>query len=156
MIQTAPMQSTGSAILEIRRRSGLTWDELSDLFEVSRRSVHHWASGKVVSAKNDSHVWRVLAVIRLLDKGEAKKTRALLLASQDGKPSAFELLQSGRYEEIAQWAAGVQDVVRTVISRKSSEARRLPSVTTVLSSTGDRPDIPTNSRVAHPRRPKKA
>src|SRR6185503_7037508 len=43
--QKAPV---GPAIMEIRRLSGMTWEQLANLFEVSRRTVHFWASGKAL------------------------------------------------------------------------------------------------------------
>ena len=39
-------QPAGAAIGELRRLSGLTWDQLARIFSVSRRSLHFWASGK--------------------------------------------------------------------------------------------------------------
>jgi len=61
----------GTAIAELRRRSGLTWDQLARLFEVSRRSVHFWASGKVMAAAHEEHLQRVLAAVRRLDRGSS-------------------------------------------------------------------------------------
>src|SRR5262245_8901698 len=55
-IEPAATETVGAAVMEIRRRSGLTWEELGDLFGVSRRSVHHWASGKTVSPRHDQLV----------------------------------------------------------------------------------------------------
>ena len=75
-----PTESTAEAIMEIRRRSGLTWQELAELFEVSRRSAHHWANGNPVSAGRERTIRRMLAAIRHLDRGSQVDTRALLLA----------------------------------------------------------------------------
>ena len=50
-----PAESTAEAIMEIRRRSGLTWQELGDLFDVSRRSIHHWANGKASQRRERSN-----------------------------------------------------------------------------------------------------
>ena len=36
-VEHKPVESTAEAIMEIHRRSGLTWEELGDLFDVSRR-----------------------------------------------------------------------------------------------------------------------
>ena len=95
-----PAESTAEAIMEIRRRSGLTWQELGELFEVSRRSVHHWANGKPVSAGNDRTIRRMLAAIRYLDRGNQLDTRALLLEfDQATGISTLDLLQSGRFED---------------------------------------------------------
>ena len=59
-----PTESTAEAVMEIRRRSGLTWEELGDLFDVSRRSIHHWANGKPVTASHDRMIRRMLAAVR--------------------------------------------------------------------------------------------
>ena len=42
--------SPGAAIAELRRVSGLTWDQLARLVGVSRRTLHFWASGTAVMA----------------------------------------------------------------------------------------------------------
>ena len=53
-------QSTSSAIMELRRLSGLTWEQIATLFNVARRSLHFWASGKPVNAPNEERLRRVL------------------------------------------------------------------------------------------------
>ncbi|MEM5709754.1 helix-turn-helix transcriptional regulator, partial [Elizabethkingia meningoseptica] len=67
-------ESTAAAVLEIRRLSGLTWEELADLFDVSRRSVHHWASGKPVNTEHDQALRGVLTALRHLDRGDPAAT----------------------------------------------------------------------------------
>ena len=95
-----PAESTAEAIMEIRRRSGLTWQELGELFDVSRRSIHHWANGKPVSAGNDRTIRRMLAAIRHLDWGSQRDTRALLLSvDQATGVSPLDLLQAGRFDD---------------------------------------------------------
>ena len=92
--------TTAEAVLEIRRRSGLTWEELSELFEVSRRSVHHWANGKTVSAKHDREIRDVLAAIRHIDEGSRAATRGRLLTTDASETSVFALLQARRFDEV--------------------------------------------------------
>ncbi|MCY4560118.1 MAG: helix-turn-helix transcriptional regulator [Chloroflexi bacterium] len=95
-----PAESTAEAIMEIRRRSGLTWQELAELFDVSRRSVHHWANGNPASAGRDRTIRRTLAAIRHLDRGSQQGTRSLLLAvDQATGVSALDLLQAGRFDK---------------------------------------------------------
>ena len=45
-LQIPKSQSTGTSIMELRRLSGLTTDQLARIFNVDRRSLHFWASGK--------------------------------------------------------------------------------------------------------------
>jgi transcriptional regulator with XRE-family HTH domain len=143
-------ESTASAILEIRRLSGLTWDELADVFDVSRRSVHHWASGKPVNAEHDQALRGALTALRHLDRGDPAATRALLLTSDREGNSLLDLLKSGSYEEAVACVAPRTPVARPVrpLSVEASEARRLPPPTLLLHAEQDRPDIPAKARVA--------
>ncbi|HQN10370.1 MAG TPA: helix-turn-helix domain-containing protein, partial [Thermoanaerobaculia bacterium] len=49
-----PARRTGSRLYELRRLTGLTWDEIARLFHVSRRSVFLWASGRPMSSDNET------------------------------------------------------------------------------------------------------
>lgn len=89
---------TSDAIAELRRTSGLTWDQIGQLFGVSRRSVHFWASGKPMNAANERRLRQVLGIVRQADRGDARSNRAVLFeASADGTP--FDLLASKRFDE---------------------------------------------------------
>ena len=91
-------EATRKAISDLRRLSGLTWEQLGQLFEVSRRSVHFWASGKALNSTNEERLMRVLDVIRDADRGSARATRAALLDASDGT-TPFDLLVAQRFEE---------------------------------------------------------
>ena len=150
-IVPAPSDSTGEAVMEIRRRSGLTWEELGNLFDVSRRSVHHWASGKPVSAKSERTIRRMLAAIRHLDRGSQSATRARLLAV-DGSlgVSVVERLKQGHFID----EGGRTDVRRTPeesrvpLSRAAEDSRRPPAPALLVEAEQDRPDIPAKARIA--------
>ena len=91
---------SGAAIGELRRLSGLTWDQLGRLFKVSRRSLHFWASGKSMAASNEEHLQRILAVVRKLDQGTAKANRAMLLGVREDGSLPIDLLAVGHYERV--------------------------------------------------------
>jgi len=91
-------EDTGHAVAEIRRLSGLTWEQLGELFGVSRRSVHFWASGKPLSAINEARLMRVLDIIREGYRGDARSTRVALFHVSEGV-TPFELLCSERFAE---------------------------------------------------------
>ena len=146
---TGEAVSTGEAILEIRRRSGLTWEELGDLFGVSRRSVHHWASGKPVSAANENTIRRMLAAVRRLSQGSRTATRSRLLAIDDSLGvSPLDLLKQGRFDEVEARVDGVPPPrYRPVpLSRADRDARRPPPPALLLEAEQDRPDIPAKAR----------
>ena len=89
---------TSDAIAELRRTSGLTWEQIGRLFGVSRRSVHFWASGKPMNADDERRLLQVLDIVRRADRGDARSNRAVLFkGSATGTP--FDLLASRRFEE---------------------------------------------------------
>ena len=150
-----PAESTAEAIMEIRRRSGLTWQELGELFDVSRRSIHHWANGKSVSAGNDRTIRRMLAAIRHLDRGNQRDTRALLLSvDQTTGVSPLDLLQAGRFDDAAAPFPGdwTPEPHRVPLSPAARDARRPPPATRLLGAEQDRPDIPAKARAVRPKR----
>jgi DNA-binding transcriptional regulator YiaG len=94
---SAPRASSG--IAELRRMSGLTWEQLARLFKVSRRSLHFWAAGKAMNAGNEEHLQRILATVRAVDRGAASQNRAALVASHEGK-IPFDLLTARQYDAV--------------------------------------------------------
>jgi hypothetical protein len=86
--------------LELRRLSGLTWDQLARLFVVDRRSLHFWASGKPPKPSNEERLQRVLAVIRKIDRGSTESNRAILLEAHPGGAIPLDLLTEQKYDEM--------------------------------------------------------
>ncbi len=142
-------QSTAEAIMELRRRSGLTWELLSDLFNVSRRTIHHWANGKPPSMDNEVSIRRALDAVRHLDEGSQRATRNRLLATVAGQ-SPFDMLADGRYGEILQMAQGAGasltfGIRRAALSEDEQARRRPPPPHLLLESIEDRPEIPAEA-----------
>jgi hypothetical protein len=156
-VDIASAQTTADAVLQIRRLSGLTWEELSDLFDVSRRSVHHWASGKVVSAKHDQIIRQTLITIRRLDRGSAADTRALLLTPDPFGVSAMDLLKAGSFRDAM--ARGEPRIIserrRLPLSQPAQDARRPPAPALLLGADQQRPTIPARARIARTARASK-
>ena len=153
-IEHVPAESTAKAIMEIRRRSGLTWEELGDLFDVSRRSVHHWANGKPVTASHDQTIRRMLAAVRRLDQGDQVGTRALLLAvDQAVGVSTLDLLKDGRFDEAIRRVVGAPSpgAHRILLSRAARDARRPKAPALLLGAEQERPDVPAKARAVHAR-----
>jgi len=112
----------GASIGELRRLSGLTWDQLARVFKVSRRSVHFWSSGKAMAASNEEHLQRVLAVVRKVDRGSAVANRTALLGAADGGGIVLDLLVLGEYEKVIE-QLGISDLRRQPAMRLSEDAR---------------------------------
>ncbi len=153
-------ESMAEAVLDIRRRSGLTWEELSDLFDVSRRSVHHWASGKAVSAGHDQAIRRMLDAIRRLDQGNQAGTRAQLLAVDAATgASALDHLKEGHFDEARARAAGIRPPgpLSVPLSREARDAHRPQAPTFLLEAEQEHPGVPARARTARAKRaPKKS
>jgi transcriptional regulator with XRE-family HTH domain len=113
----------GTSIAELRRLSGLTWDQLARLFRVSRRSLHFWASGKAMMPTNEEHLQRLVAALRKLDCGSGSTNRAMLLTPRDDGTIPFDLLAEGRYEQVVSVIGHGQSVPRMMQSQLSDEAK---------------------------------
>jgi hypothetical protein len=85
------------AIFELRRLTGLTWEELATLLSVARRSLHLWANGGPINTVNEKHVRDLLVAVRELDRGTARENRALLLAPLRGGDGTVGDLLQGRH-----------------------------------------------------------
>ncbi|MBW4635462.1 MAG: XRE family transcriptional regulator [Iphinoe sp. HA4291-MV1] len=99
---TSSIEATQKALNELRKLSGLTWDQLAKLFNVSRRSLHFWASGQPLSRFNEENLNRLLGTIQYINRGSASLNRSLLLRpGSDGRP-LLDLLVAGEHEEVKQ------------------------------------------------------
>jgi DNA-binding transcriptional regulator YiaG len=128
------------AISELRRISGLTWDQLGQLFEVSRRSVHFWASGKAMNAANLKRLMRALEVVRAADRGDARSNRAALFERTDNV-APFDLLVEQRYEEAAALLGsgrGRRKVANVELDAASRAARMPPPPADLVDARHDR------------------
>lgn len=91
-------EATRRAVSELRRISGLTWQQLGRLLGVSRRSVHYWASGEPLNAENRERLMQVLRIVRVADRGSARSTRAALLDGSKGT-APLDMLATRRFDD---------------------------------------------------------
>ena len=97
---TKPTSTTsGSAVAELRRRSGLSWEQLAGLLRVSRRALHFWATDKQMRPANELRLHRLVAAIRRIDRGHPSRNRTLLFSPLEGGLMPYDLLCDGKYEE---------------------------------------------------------
>lgn len=95
-------EANRAALNELRKLSGLTWEQLAKLLDVSRRSLHFWATGQPLSRFNEENLNRLLGTIRYINRGSASMNRKLLLSpSQDGR-LFLDLLIAGEHEQVKQ------------------------------------------------------
>lgn len=97
---TSSTEVTQKAIHEMRRLTGLTWEQLAKLFNVSRRTLHFWASGKRLNSFNEEQLNLLLDTIRYIDRGSASLNRNLLLMPLRDGTVPCNLLVVGKYQEV--------------------------------------------------------
>lgn len=110
-------------LLELRRISGLSWDELSRVFGVDRRSLHFWASGKRPNPVNEERLQRLLAAMRCIDRGTAAATRAVLLAPLPDGTLPYDLLCAEQFDRAVALVGEGRGRVQPVPPALSAQAR---------------------------------
>lgn len=97
----------GDGISELRRLSGLTWEQVAALFGVSRRAVHHWASGKPMAADHQAHLQRIVGHLRNLHVGRAQPAPSAMFSPIGPKGEAiFDLLAKRDYQRLVELTGG--------------------------------------------------
>lgn len=81
-------------LLEMKQRSGLTWQQIAESLGVDRRALHHWINGGGISVENELRLRALSDFVRQIDVGAPADVRAALMDSRDG-PSALQLLEAG-------------------------------------------------------------
>ena len=74
---------------------------MSKLFNVSRRTLHFWASGKRLNSFNEEQLNLILNTLEYINRGSANLNRNLLLMPvNDATTTPFDLLIAGKYQEV--------------------------------------------------------
>lgn len=118
--QPNPALSTSDAITEIRRLSGLTFEQIASLFGVSRRTVHLWATGERPNAGHEAKLLQVVALLRDLYMGDAARTRMALLLPQNGR-TPLDLIREGNLGEARRRLEAARSALRRTRPTPSKE-----------------------------------
>jgi hypothetical protein len=88
----SPATATADSVRDLREFSGLNWDELARLFNVSRRTVHYWATGGRMNQFHAQRLNTISQTLRPLAQGTREATRAALLAPDASGSSEYQRL----------------------------------------------------------------
>ena len=80
-----PKPLAASRVRRLKNQSGLTWDQLRRLFGVSERSMHLWAGGARMNARNAERLAYLEQVIHALGAKDSDECREALVSSPSGK-----------------------------------------------------------------------
>ena len=120
---------TAKAIRNLKERSGFTWDELSRLFGVSRRSLHHWANGGRLNQHHSQLLSRFAAMINELSATDPTGNRSLLMSPTEAGLSRYQRLID--------------------IGRSGATGPGGPSVLDRMEALQDRPEVREGSMAPH-------
>jgi hypothetical protein len=115
--------------------SGLTWEQIANLFDVSRRSVHLWATGGSMNSRHFARLSEVTQMIRGLPASTPKERRELLLLPGVQRPSLYDVVRdrlASDYVE-ANYDA-INSAVREALTKLDGSAKSTLSLITGLSS----------------------
>jgi transcriptional regulator with XRE-family HTH domain len=111
--------------MEIRRLTGFTWEQLAQLFNVSRRTLHFWASGQKLNSFNEQQLYLLLDTIRYIDRGGASLNRSILLNPIENETRPFDLLIAGKYRKVKDILGSINLPKKPELKPLSEEAERL-------------------------------
>ena len=80
-----PKPLAASRVRRLKNKSGLTWDQLRRLFGVSERSMHLWAGGARMNARNAERLAYLEQVVHALGAKDADQCREALVSSPGGR-----------------------------------------------------------------------
>lgn len=126
----------GPLVFDLKRVSGLTWDEMADVLGVSRRTVHFWANGGAINARNEQRLRRTAHAIEAIARPNARDTRELLMQPLGGG-LLIDLLRAERFDDVrigATLAAQARGA-----NGHSSDLNDDPPVLAALGTLEDRP-----------------
>jgi hypothetical protein len=94
-----------SALFQLKRMSGLNWDQIAKLMAVSRRAVHNWASGEAISSKNQERLGALAVAVQRIDRGNAEANRTFILQGEYKGRRVFDILDTLNHAEVEGLAA---------------------------------------------------
>jgi len=85
---------------ELKSISGLTWDQIARILNVTRRSIHFWIKGGVIAAGNQERLSRLLLTLRSIAFNSPSETRSFLLHPTEDGVLPLDNLRYGLDEEV--------------------------------------------------------
>ncbi len=124
--QRPVLPSQTVALREVKALSGLTWDQLGQLFGVSRRSMHNWTNGQPMTQAHEDALHRLREIVQTIGDPNPLVVRSRLRDRTNGA-SIASLVAEGRLDDALTMArGGVIDDVRALLRAPS---RPLPADT---------------------------
>lgn len=148
-------EKTGNELLfELRRLTGLSWEQIAKVCEVSRRAVHFWAGGKTISRSNHKRLGDLVATMRFIDRGYGEANRGLLFTAAHDGQTFFDLLVAGEFQLVRMLAGeGVGRPDRTGSGDQNFLLEREISFGDAIAAASE--DVPSEADIYNSHKPKK-
>lgn len=99
----AELRSAPDILQKVKGSTGLSWEKIAKLFNVSRRAVYDWLEGKPMSEQNYSKLCKVEEALLRMKYSTPFQVRTLLLFGNSSGENPYQLLKQERYEEFSQF-----------------------------------------------------
>jgi transcriptional regulator with XRE-family HTH domain len=135
--------TTAQMLLEdVRKRSGLTLEELAPLVGVSRRSLQHWRAGAAMSARKEQRLRDLADSLQALGQKDAGVVRQLLFERTTYGVRPYDLISEGRFDAAYTAIIG-RDAPAHIVKRSTVGA--LPLAPPLLARISIRDDGPVGT-----------
>ncbi|EKD51802.1 MAG: hypothetical protein ACD_62C00176G0017 [uncultured bacterium] len=146
-------RNTSRDIYELRRLSGLTWEQIGEIFNVTRRAVHFWANGKPMEDFRAEKLSCLVDAVRKIDTGIGFENRHMILDQDCDSVSLFDLFKKGDFYTVSRRLPIVSRQPRIELKPLSEKARaeRMPIMSPLDMLEMDNSYLPektTKARVA--------
>jgi DNA-binding transcriptional regulator YiaG len=120
-------RTTAQEISFMRLTTGLTWQQIADLFNVSRQAIHAWASGAPLNSINAKHLRKLVNLIEKVNRGTISANRSILEQHFEGR-SVLEMLNISSYDDqvLALVGVGGHTSHPSLPMSKAARAQRTP------------------------------
>lgn len=85
-------------VFEIRRLTGFTRQQLAEILNVDRRTIHNWMQRGTIKRTDREHIAETLAVLRFADRGLSEENaKAMTERSQEFGMTPLEAIKEHQY-----------------------------------------------------------
>lgn len=98
-VNESEVQTASDILHGLKTSTGLSWNKIAELFNVSRRAIYDWLEDKGMSDRNYSKLLSVSKAVESLEFTNPFQVRVFLLYQNRAGISAFDLLKEERYDE---------------------------------------------------------
>jgi transcriptional regulator with XRE-family HTH domain len=129
-------------VQDIRKKSGLTLEEIAPLVGVSRRSLQTWRAGGAISARKEQRLRDIADTLESLDQKDAEGLRRLLFDRANHGVRPYDLLAEGQFD--AAYSAVTGQAAPDDLVRRRSNAS-LPPAASLLARVSIRNEGPSGT-----------